>query len=79
YQNALSGTSDAVKADQQLSKSTGTEGVSWVGGKKRGGKGQAAIRPTHDIARAGYNILNKQAADSSASISESACNGALCR
>ncbi len=60
-------------------KSTGAEGVSWVGGKKRGGKGQAAIRPTHDIARAGYNILNKQAADSSASISESACNGALCR
>lgn len=53
YQNALSGTSDAVKADQQLSKSTGTEGVSWVGGKKRGGKGQAAIRPTHDIARPG--------------------------
>ncbi len=47
--------------------------------QKRGGKGQAAIRPTHDIARAGYNILNKQAADSSASISESACNGALCR
>ena len=47
--------------------------------KKRGGKGQAAIRPTHDIAGAGYNILNKQAADSSASISESACNGALCR
>lgn len=67
-----------MKADQQLSKSAGTEGVSGRR-QKRGGKGQAAIRPTHDIAVAGYNILNKQAADSSASISESACNGALCR
>lgn len=40
YQNALSGTSDAVKADQQLSKSTGTEGVSWVGGKSVAVKGR---------------------------------------
>jgi hypothetical protein len=37
---------DAVSSDQQLQKATGEEGVTWVGGQKRGGKGQQAIQPT---------------------------------
>ncbi|EON3453101.1 conjugal transfer protein, partial [Yersinia kristensenii] len=38
-----------------------------------------AIKPTYDIAKAGYNILNKQSATSDAAVSTSACNGSLCQ
>ena len=79
YQNIVSSTSDAVQASNQQQKSTGKEGVKWVGGQKRGGSGQAAIKPTHDLVKAGYNILNKQSATSDAAVSSSACNGSLCQ
>ncbi|EPW5943881.1 integrating conjugative element protein [Yersinia enterocolitica] len=79
YQNIVSSTSDAVQASNQQQKSTGKEGVKWVGGQKRGGSGQAAIKPTHDLVKAGYNILNKQSATNDAAVSSSACNGSLCQ
>ncbi|MBW5818287.1 integrating conjugative element protein [Yersinia kristensenii] len=79
YQNIVSNTADAVRADNQQKQATGKEGVKWIGGQKKGGHGQAAIKPTYDLAKAGYNILNKQPATSNATISKSACNGALCQ
>jgi integrating conjugative element protein (TIGR03755 family) len=79
FQSVIAGTSDAIRADNSLKQATGKEGVKWVGGQQRGGTGQKAIRPTYDIAKAGYNILNKQAATSDAVVSAGNCNGALCR
>ncbi|MFS6933745.1 integrating conjugative element protein [Klebsiella oxytoca] len=79
FQNIIASTTDAVRADNTLKKSTGKEGVKWIGGQQRGGAGQKAIKPTYDIAKAGYNILNKQAATSDATVSSSTCNGSLCR
>ncbi|AXF77491.1 integrating conjugative element protein [Erwinia tracheiphila] len=49
---------DAVSGDQKLNKATGEEGVTWVGGQNRGGKGQQAIQPTRDLAKAGFNMMN---------------------
>lgn len=79
FQNIISSTSDAVLADNSVKKSTGKEGIKWVGGQQRGGADQKAIKPTYDIAKAGYNILNKLSATSDAVVSSSACSGALCQ
>lgn len=79
FQNVIASTSDAIRADNSLKTSTGKEGVKWVGGQQRGGTGQKAIKPTYDIAKAGYNILNKQSATSDSAVSASACNGSLCQ
>ncbi len=79
FQSVIASTSDAIRADNTLKQATGKEGVKWVGGQQRGGTGQKAIKPTYDIAKAGYNILNKQAATSDAAVSSGNCNGALCQ
>ncbi|QCT87988.1 integrating conjugative element protein [Escherichia sp. E4742] len=79
FKKIVSITPDAVAADNQLKTTTGKEGVKWIGGQKRGGSGQKAIRPTHDMAKAGFNILNKQPVTSSGGVSGSACNGSLCK
>ncbi len=59
---------DAVSSDQKLQKATGEEGVTWVGGQKRGGKGQQAIQPTRDLAKAGYNMMNSLPVTSNSSV-----------
>lgn len=79
FKSIVSNTPDAVAADNQLKTATGKEGVKWIGGTRRGGSGQPAIKPTHDLAKAGFNILNSQPVTSDSTISESDCNGALCR
>ncbi|HHO0851934.1 TPA: integrating conjugative element protein [Escherichia coli] len=79
FKNIVSTTPDAVAADNQLKTSTGKEGVKWIGGQKRGGSGQPAIKPTHDLAKAGFNILNKQPVTSNGGVSGSSCNGSLCQ
>lgn len=79
FQSIVARTSDAVRADNTLKQSSGKEGIKWIGGQQRGGAGQKAIKPTYDIAKAGYNILNKQPATSDAAVSSSACNGSLCQ
>lgn len=73
------GGGDAVRTDQQIQKTTGKEGVLWMGGQKRGGKGQKAIAPTRDFAQAGFNILNGLPASSTASVPSSQCTGAACQ
>lgn len=73
------GSGDAVRSEQQLQKATGEEGTTWIGGQKRGGKGQPAIKPTHDLARAGYNIMNNLPVTSNSSVSSGNCNGTVCQ
>ncbi|MBK0123602.1 integrating conjugative element protein [Pantoea sp. S61] len=70
---------DAVSSDQKLQKATGEEGVTWVGGQKRGGKGQQAIQPTRDLAKAGYNMMNSLPVKSNSSVSTSGCSGTVCQ
>lgn len=74
-----SGSGDAVQVNQRLNGVTGEEGVPWIGGAKRGGKGQAAIKPTHDLAKAGFNIMNSLPVTSSQTVSENQCTGAACQ
>lgn len=69
---------DATASDQKLQQATGEEGVNWIGGEKRGGKGQPAIQPTHDLAKAGYNMMNGQPVNSNSPVSTASCNGTLC-
>lgn len=70
---------DAVSSDQKLQKATGEEGVTWVGGQKRGGKGQQAIQPTRDLAKAGYNMMNSLPVTSNNSVGSTSCNGTVCQ
>jgi len=70
---------DAVSSDQKLQKATGEEGTTWIGGQKRGGKGQSAIKPTHDLAKAGYNMMNNLPVTSNGIVGASSCNGTACQ
>ncbi|WP_226019895.1 integrating conjugative element protein [Serratia symbiotica] len=70
---------DAVSSDQKLQKATGEEGVTWVGGQKRGGKGQQAIQPTRDLAKAGYNMMNSLPVTSNSRVGSASCNGTVCQ
>lgn len=68
-----------TRAEQAKDKATGEEGATWIGGKKAGGKGQPAIQPVRDMAKAGYNMLNGQPVTSNSSVTSSACNGSSCQ
>lgn len=72
------GDGDAVRIEQQAKQATGRKGQNWIGGQARGGQGQPAIRPTHDLAAAGYNMMNSQPVLSNASVSDSNCTGSAC-
>ncbi|WP_443691589.1 integrating conjugative element protein [Pseudomonas protegens] len=71
---------DAVAAVKNTEARNGNNGVSWVGGSKAGGSGQAPIRVTSDVVRAGYNLMHNRSVDDSSSISSSDClGGAICQ
>ncbi|MEI7213958.1 integrating conjugative element protein [Pectobacterium versatile] len=74
-----SGKADAIQTDNDSQKLTGNNGQNWIGGQRRGGKGQPAIRPTHDLAAAGYNMMNSQPVLSSSAVSTSNCTGSVCQ
>lgn len=73
-----SGETDAIRADQKYQDADGTAGKKWIGGQIRGGKGQKAIRPTYDLASAGYNMMNSLNVLSSETVSSTSCNGGAC-
>ncbi len=54
---------------KSIAKSKGTSGVTWIGGKKAGGKGQPPIHPIEDTAKAAFNILSKRPISESRAIS----------
>ncbi|HAO0314877.1 TPA: integrating conjugative element protein [Escherichia coli] len=73
-----SGEADAVSADNKAQKMTGKKGSTWIGGQSRGGAGQPAIRPTHDLAAAGFNMMNNLPVTSTSTISAASCTGSIC-
>ena len=58
WQSAAQSNADVVAAQEQVDQSGGNQGVTWVGGQRRGGQHQAPIRVVEDTARAGYNLLH---------------------
>ncbi|WP_299316878.1 integrating conjugative element protein [uncultured Halomonas sp.] len=58
WQSAAQSNADVVAAQEQVDQSGGNQGVTWVGGQRRGGQDQAPIRVVQDTARAGYNLLH---------------------
>ncbi|PHM45556.1 integrating conjugative element protein [Xenorhabdus miraniensis] len=74
-----SGDGDAVRVNNAGSKVTGASGHSWIGGQRQGGKGQNAIRPTRDLASAGFNMMNQLPVLSQSSVSTLKCEGSACR
>ncbi len=80
YKNVVSTSDgDAVSSDKKLQKATGKEGATWIGGQKRGGAGQPAIKPTHDLVKAGYNMMNNLPVTSSGAVGSASCNGSVCQ
>ncbi|WP_296180324.1 integrating conjugative element protein [Pseudomonas sp. UBA1879] len=73
----LATNTDAVSAVEQVEKKGGNDGVTWVGGNRAGGSGQKPIKIVGDVAKAGYNLLNKRSAGDSSSISKDSCNNGL--
>jgi len=74
-----SGDKDAVRLNESGNKNTGKTGTTWIGGQKRGGKNQPAIKPTHDLTAAGFNMMTNQPVLSTGSVSESQCQGRVCQ
>lgn len=58
WQATAQTNSDAVSAQEAVEKTGGDNGVTWVGGQKRGGRNQAPINVVKDTAKAGYNLLH---------------------
>ncbi|WMY72464.1 integrating conjugative element protein [Buttiauxella selenatireducens] len=79
FQSVAAGDTDAVRAQKQGEKEAASKGKTWVGGQKRGGRGQPPIKLVGDTVRAGYNILNQRSVTESGNISASQCQGELCR
>lgn len=73
-----SGDADAVRVNNSADKLQGNSGQNWIGGQKRGGQGQQAIRPTHDLTAAGFNMMNSLPVLSADTVSSSSCNGGAC-
>lgn len=73
------GSNDAVKTNNQLNSAKGEAGVPWIGGQKKGGKGQKAIQPTRDLAKAGFNMMNHLPVNSDQTISTGQCSGGACQ
>ncbi|EOG3622688.1 integrating conjugative element protein [Pseudomonas putida] len=70
---------DAVTAVKDTESNNGNNGVSWVGGQKAGGNGQAPIRVTSDVVKAGYNLLHNRSVEDTSVIGSSCQNGAICQ
>lgn len=58
WSSAAMATRDPVQAQEHVEQIGGDDGVTWVGGSKRGGQGQQPINVVTDVAVAGYNLLH---------------------
>jgi len=73
------GDADAVRSMNATEKVTGRWGRTWIGGQKRGGSDPGRhIKPTHDLAAAGYNMMNALPVTSTSSVSGSSCSRWSC-
>lgn len=78
YQSVAASETDAVRAEKKVEQESASKGKNWVGGQKRGGRGQPPIKLVSDTARAGYNILTQRSVTDTGSVPSSACHGELC-
>lgn len=79
YQSIAASEKDAVRAEKRVEKEAASKGKTWVGGQKRGGRGQPPIKLVGDTTRAGYNILNHRNVTDTGNVSSSQCQGEICR
>ncbi|MCK2121474.1 integrating conjugative element protein [Pseudomonas sp. PNPG3] len=70
---------DAVTAVKDTESNNGNNGVSWIGGQKAGGQGQAPIRVTSDVVKAGYNLLHNRSVEDTSAVGSGCQNGAICQ
>ena len=66
-----SSSTGVVEAKRNVQKNNGEKGVPWIGGAKKGGKSQPAIRMTYDVVKAGYNITLNRNPDADVNIAVS--------
>ena len=78
YQSVTASETDAVRAQKKVEQESASKGKTWVGGQKRGGRGQPPIKLVSDTARAGYNLLTQRSVTDTGSVPPSACHGELC-
>lgn len=60
---------DPLLVEQTVDAHRGDNGIAWVGGQRRGGRGQPHINVVHDVAKAGYNILHKRSIEENVPVS----------
>ena len=78
-QMALGGK-DILDVSDEAEEEGGEEGVTWIGGEKRGGADQAGIRAVADVAGAGMNLLLGRRAEDRSPVAEAVCGeAAICR
>ena len=68
-----------MTAVKDTESNNGNNGVSWVGGQKAGGYGQAPIRVTSDVVKAGYNLLHNRSVEDTSAVGSNCQNGAICQ
>lgn len=79
FKDITSNQPDAKQAKKDLEDKQGKEGRAWIGGQKKGGQNQEPINLVGDVVKAGYNLLNKRNVLDTGKISESSCDGNLCK
>lgn len=67
---------DAVRAKKKAEQDAGKNGITWIGGEKKGGVGQESISLFGDVIKAGFNMANGQRATNKSAIPD--CDGMLC-
>jgi len=61
---------DVVQLEENVNKNKGENGVTWIGGEKKGGKNQEPIEVEKDAIRAGYNQLANRDSTSKSTLSK---------
>lgn len=78
YKKITSEEPDAKKAKKKMEEEQGKNGISWIGGEKRGGMGQKAIDVLQDVVGAGFNMSVGRGVTQRGSIPTAQCDGRLC-
>ncbi|MEE3732351.1 integrating conjugative element protein [Mannheimia haemolytica] len=77
YKHITSTQPDAKQAKKDLEDKKGKDGRVWVGGQRKGGENQDPINVVGDVAKGGFNLLNKRNVLDSSPVSN--CEGNLCQ
>lgn len=78
YKKITAEEPDAKKAKKKMEEEQGKNGISWIGGEKRGGMGQKAIDVLQDVVGAGFNMSVGRGVTQKGSVPTAQCDGRLC-